>query len=55
MSKTTAPRYTVRPLGCAAWANCRTIAEARRELRRARAAGLHSVIIFDERTQAEVA
>lgn len=53
-TKTTAPRYTVRPLGASYWARCRTIAEARRELRAARAAGLARVIIYDERTETEV-
>ena len=51
---TAAPRYTVRPLGASYWARCRTIAEARRELRAARAAGLARVIIYDERTETEV-
>ena len=54
MSKTTTLRYIVRPLGASFWAQCRTLAEARRELRKARVAGLRSVIIYDERTQTEV-
>lgn len=50
-----APRYTVRPLGCAAWANCRTLREARKAARAACAAGLARVVIVDERTGATCA
>ena len=51
MSKTkTSPRYTVRPLGCTSWAECRSLAEARRQFRAARNMGLQRVVIVDETT-----
>lgn len=47
-TKTTkTPKYTVRPLGGTAWAECRTIAAARRAARKAIDAGLQQVVIVD--------
>ena len=44
------PRYAIRELGHAAWAELRTIRAARFEVQRARAAGLAAAVIVDNYT-----
>jgi hypothetical protein len=48
-------KYTVRPLGKAAWSECETLEEARADQREASARMPDRIIIIDEETGVEVA
>lgn len=44
------PRYTIRPVGKTAWANCKTIVSARKAAAEARDRMSDKIVIVDEKT-----